>query len=164
MFSYLNTTLEQFFLTVGQNNFGNKIPFHVSYVTKMNHISGKKIFFIRFHFFHFMYFITYTLFGIFLFTKKTHSFISKAGPCIRSLCQKLIIRNRKPNLKALPDQVSLLVRLCQGPSLYYVSNGLGGWKQVQKQASFSDVQFCIYADLTPFNWVDGWVRKSPKLC
>ena len=31
-------------------------------------------------------------------------------------------------------------------------------------ASFADVQYCIYADLTP-KWVGGWVgQKSPKPC
>ena len=37
------------------------------------------------------------------------------------------------------------------------ANGLGGWGQ--KTASFVDVQYYIYADI-----VDGWVRKSPKIC
>ena len=30
MKTYLSRTLEQFFLTVGQNNFGNKIPFAIA--------------------------------------------------------------------------------------------------------------------------------------
>ena len=46
----------------------------------------------------------------------------------------------KKQVKKQPDI------FCQGPSLYYVSKGLGGW--VYKIASFADVHHCIYADLT----------------
>ena len=38
------------------------------------------------------------------------------------------------------------LKITKGPSIYYVSKGLGGW--VKKIASFADMQYCIYADLT----------------
>ena len=49
--------------------------------------------------------------------------------------------------------------LPRGPSMYYVSKGLGWW--VQKFAVFADVQYCIYALMG--GWVRGWVgQKSSK--
>ena len=42
-----------------------------------------------------------------------------------------------------------------GPSIYYVSKGLGGW--VQKMASFADAHYCTCADIV------GGSKKNPTL-
>ena len=68
-------------------------------------------------------------------------------------------KRAKTQFTVLAPKPGILVK-SRGPSIYYVSKGLGGW--VQKMAVFADDQFCIYADFTPL--VGGWVRKGPKMC
>ena len=46
----------------------------------------------------------------------------------------------------------------RGPSLYYVRKRTG-WVGSKNGRFFVDIQYCVYADI-----VDGWVRKSSKIC
>ena len=47
----------------------------------------------------------------------------------------------------------LKVKSPKRPSLYYVSKRTG--RVGSKNCNFADVQYCIYADLIPFNEVGG---------
>ena len=46
--------------------------------------------------------------------------------------------------------------VAKGPSIHYVSKGLGGWVGGSRKLSVL-LMFCtvVYADLTPFKWVGG---------